>query len=233
MKREAGRTRVAAARAGLALGLLLLSGCSQKVDLDITVSENDRVSGSLLLALSRQDTSSGVDSANEIEAPDGLPVTSSEPYEDASFQGRTFTFKDVSLATFNDVFGPADEGLVIVRQEDTFRFEGTMDLTDEDPAPADDVPSEILIAITFPGPVTSSNGNIDGARVEWRPALGQNTKILAEAMAVPARTGWGWAAALGMGILALLGITVVVFGIHRRQSQRAPVAELTDPGFRA
>jgi hypothetical protein len=194
------------------------------MDLDIAVSAKGRVSGNMVAASSRHDRSSSVDVEEEISPPDGLPISLNEPYEDADFVGRRFTFKDVPLKTFNDVFGPEGEGLVIVREEDTFRVEGTVDLTSEEPAPENGVPSEVRIAITFPGPVMSSSGSVEGAHVEWRPALGRKTQIVAVARAFREDGASRWAAVLGLGTLAFLGMAVSVF-ISRRRRQESAAAE--------
>lgn len=75
----------------------------------------------------------------------------------------------------------------VVREGDEYVVSGTLDLTADGlglggGASLDDI--DVVVDIAFPGPVTESNGTIDGNTVRWDPPLGGQYEIHARGSAV-------------------------------------------------
>ncbi len=155
------------------------------------------------------------------------PATGSvetKDYEDDDWIGNEYVFTDVAL----DEFSGADTGdLSITREGDEFIVEGTLDLsqgTGTDPSASALLESaETEISITFPGDVTSSNGEEDGNTVTWAPVPGEVTEISAVGSA---EAGLPWtliAAVLALLTLVVVGIVLLVV-LRGRERASAPAA---------
>ena len=127
---------------------ILLTGCI-KLDMDLQVKANDKVSGTIIFGFSKQlaqlTGSSNDDLRKQIADDQGsLPAgATQEPYEDANFIGVKYTYTDVSWAEFNqgDTSGNAtsstDAGAAssptddfsLTHDGDTIKFHATMDLS--------------------------------------------------------------------------------------------------------
>ncbi|WP_110183457.1 LppM family (lipo)protein [Nocardioides solisilvae] len=225
------------------VALVSLTGCI-KLDADIEVHEDETVSGTMTVGMSKQAMSMMQGMAESFgeslgedgeggnaslegfdeeffeadEIPEGAEV---EPYEDDKFVGQTMTFSDITLDELTTSTAD-DEGEEmpwnLVKEGDTFVFEGTMDLADEEEASQAEemgfedmfAESEMEVSVTFPGRVTDSNGEVDGNTVTWRPEFGQDTQMRAEADASASFPVWpvvgGVAAVLLLGGLALVAL---------------------------
>ena len=77
-----------------------------------------------------------------------------------------------------------------MREGDEFHVTGGFDMSGQE-FTGTEIPQQFLenfefrISITFPGPVSSASGDIDGNTVTWEPRVGQNTEIQAVASAIP------------------------------------------------
>jgi hypothetical protein len=188
------RRRRTIAAAGLVVaGLAVLTGC-MKIDMAFTLSEEDTVSGTMVMALSDEfaeslgmDPQELWDSANEGEdsLTEDLPEgATEEPYSDGEYTGVQVTYADQPIADM------ASEDLSITREGDEFVIDGVMDFTDDEAAETGEMPAEILdsflmrIAVTFPGEVIETNGTVDGSTVTWEPVFGEVTEITARGSAV-------------------------------------------------
>jgi hypothetical protein len=194
MSSPPGVRRARSRRAALlaTLGALALSGC-MRMDVDITLSEEDTATGTFVVAVSDQLAESiGMDpqelwqeGSGEIagDLPEGA---TEEPYAEDGYTGARYTFAEESIETFS---GTEEEDLTIRREGEEYVVTGTMDLTDAS-TEAEDVPQEVLdsfdmrVAITFPGEVTESSGTIEGNTVVWRPPFGERTELTARGSAV-------------------------------------------------
>jgi hypothetical protein len=190
------RGRRAASRV-LLFGALtfLLTGCL-KLTMDLDVAADDTVSGTAVFAFDDDilELAGGTfDDAlgGESIVPSDVEGVSVEPYAEDGFTGQEITFDAVPLAEFNQE-GAGGDSLSIVREGDTFVVDGALDLAMED-VPTEGVPfdpqqmfedAEIRIALTFPGEVSSTNGEVDGTTVTWTPTVGERTELNAVASAV-------------------------------------------------
>lgn len=183
--------RSAALSAGL---ILLLAGCL-KLDMALTISPDDTVDGEMVFAVNKELlelTGQNVDDLlGDTAVPDDVPGATQEPYEDDRFVGTRVLFEDVALQDMQEGSGP--DALSIERTGDTYEVNGVMDLTTDSAElqgnPFEDQISEafdtaeLRIAITFPGEVLETNGQVDGTTVTWEPVFGERTELRAVASA--------------------------------------------------
>jgi hypothetical protein len=158
-------------------------------------------------------------------------------YEDADWIGTETVFSDVPI----DRFGKGDTGdLSITREGDEFVVDGTMDLSGDQANQANQATdasaqaimasAELEIAITFPGPVSESNGTVDGTTVTWQPKAGEVVDISARGSAI-AGTNWALIAAIAALVaLIVVGVALIVVVRRREAAARASVGTTdTDP----
>src|SRR5688572_5345137 len=170
------RWRTVGRIAVLGLLALLLSACL-KLDMDLEVSEDNTISGSMIFGVDKQlleltggtiDDFLGTDSPLPSDA-EGVTV---EPFEDDEFIGQRFVFDSVPLETLSS--GTPDE-LRITREGDTFTVSGALDLSSglsgaTGATGATGFPgaeeflqgADLKVRITFPGAVSDTNGEVDG-----------------------------------------------------------------------
>lgn len=207
---------------------VLLSACL-KLDMDLDVASDDTVSGTVIFGVQQElaEFAGGQidDLFTDAPLPSDIPGVSVEEYEDDEFVGQRFTFDAVPLDRFNS--GEDPDQLRIERDGDVFRVSGLLDLTagDEATGPTGFDPSaflqgaELQISITFPGEVTSSNGEIDGATVTWAPEIGDRLELEATASA----TGGGGGAITALLIAGAAAVVLAVMvGVLMARRRRTP-----------
>jgi hypothetical protein len=229
-------TRTRAALRPLAFGTiaLLLAGCV-KVDMDLEISPDNTVSGQAILAVDQSVVELSGQSADELfrdldlsDLPEGATV---EPYEGDGFVGQQVNFDDVALSEFTggETLGASGEELSITRVGDEFHVAGRLDMSGTEFS-GGQVPQQLLdtmefrIAITFPGPVESSTGSVDGNTVTWEPRIGQNTEIRAVASAIPSGgSPWLLIALVAAAALVLAAVLFLLVGRKRPASAEGPI----------
>ena len=211
-----------------ALVMLLLGGC-MRIEMDLTLHENDTVDGVMVMAISDQvaemlgtDPESLWDEAGT-DLENGLPPGSTqEPYAADGYTGTRVTFTGVAL---QDMAGTGEvDSLTITREGDEFVVTGAMDLTDTGAMTGTEDMMEgfaVRVAVTFPGTVSEHNGSLDGRTVTWEPALGERTEMNARGSAVVGGGGGaGWLPIL-LGVLGAAAVAAVVIVALRRKKERA------------
>ncbi|GIU99928.1 MAG: hypothetical protein KatS3mg014_1544 [Actinomycetota bacterium] len=224
------------ARLAMLAGLaLLLTGCL-KLDIDLRIQPDDTVDGAVVFAVAKDLVELGggsfEDIVQETPFPSDVEGVRVEEYDDGDFVGQRYVFDGVALEMF--AASPDPDSLRIVREGDTFRVSGALDLagptgvTGPDPA-ALFSSAEIRVAITFPGEVISSNGKVEGTTVVWEPKFGERLEIQATGSAIPSGGGFGamTVALLVVGVVALAAIAALVVTSRRRA---APVAAQAGEG---
>jgi hypothetical protein len=211
---------------------LLLAGCV-KVNLDLEVSPDNTVSGTAILAVDQGLLELVGQSADQLfqemdlsDLPEGAAV---DPYEDDGFVGQQITFDDVALSEFSggETLGGSGEELSITRVGDEFHVAGRLDMSSSEFG-AGQVPEGLLdsfefkISITFPGPVASATGEVDGNTVTWEPRIGQNTEIRAVASAIP--SGGSPSLLIVLVAAGALVLGAIVFLLVGRGRPGAPAA---------
>lgn len=215
---------------------LLLSGCV-RVDMELEVSPENTVSGAAILAVDESILELTGQNADQLfqdmdttsDLPPGAAV---ESYAEDGFVGQRITFDAVPLAEFSQGgLTETGEELSIVRRGDDFHVTGQLDMTGSDFG-GEEVPAGVLdsvefrIAITFPGPVRSATGEVDGNTVTWTPRVGENTRIQAVASAIPSSSPLLPIVLIGAGVI-LLG--ALVFLLVSRRGTPAPATGWHEP----
>lgn len=212
------------------IGLLVLTGCS-RTDIDLEVSADDTVSGTILIAGALADESDPSRQAvvAQVLAIEGrvLPglrdregVTASAVTPEAGWLGTELVLTDVPLEQLTLGTTP-----LITRVDEEFVVSGNLDPADHADLPAPDAAgvragaegSSVVIALTFPGAVDEVGGSealavVDGSTVTWETSWDQPLQLEATASASAAVVPpWIWQALIwGVGILAVLAVAGLV-----------------------
>jgi hypothetical protein len=248
-------SRIVGSVLAAAAATMLLTACL-KLDMDLNVSSDDTVSGTVILGIDKELLALSGQSADQFfQGQDLLPGVASgvsvADYDDGAFVGKQITLDGVSIDELNQGNGQraGSDQITITREGDQFVVHGVLDLefggtagtpqAQELAQQAKDS-AEIRIRLSFPGAVTSSNGTIDGNSVTWTPVFGERTTLEATAGA----TGSWPALGLILGFLALVAFAGLVGAFFARSrnaagadmtgvSRRIPVAEGTADAGRA
>jgi hypothetical protein len=246
------RSRSALVRFGaFAVLALLLSACI-KLDMNLTVNSDDTVDGTVIFALNKQLIQLSGQSADDLlgssgPIPTDAPGVSTKPYEDDEFQGQEITLDNVPLARFNDENNSGADSLKIVHQGDTYVVSGALDLSQTSGASGASGASgvsgfpdaeqifasaQMKLAITFPGEVTESNGQVDGNTVTWEPKFGERLDLHAVAKA----SGGGGSSTLLLllvvgAIVVILAIVLGILATRRKNAQRTEATDGTAPAL--
>jgi hypothetical protein len=227
----ARRLRTIGRVAALAALAMAMSACL-KLDIDLALSPDDTVSGSIIFAMDKGLLDLAGQSFDDLLAesapiPEDVEGVTVEDYEDDDFVGQQFVFEAVPISEFAD----AGEGqLSIVHEGDVFRVSGVLDLssglsgatglTGFDPSQFLQG-AELRVRVTFPGEVIEANGEIDGNSVTWTPVVGERTDIEATGSAVEGGGSSNLTLWLIIGGVVLLLVIVAVVLLARRKP-RAP-----------
>lgn len=214
----------------LALGLLAvtLSGCI-KVEMSITLNEDDTADGSILMAIEK-----GIGEAFELSDEDLLGELTSEasgdfesevvePYEDETHIGQLVTFSGEALGEFDE----GDEGMRIYRDGDDYVVAGTADTGEGDEDLGAMPGAEMTLSVTFPGPVSEHNGTLEDTTVTW-DLLAHEGDLSARGAASPPPVVPLWAWIAGGAVLAALAAVAVVLVVRR--SRGAEETQPYEPG---
>lgn len=187
------------------LALVCLAGCF-RYRVEGTIGADGLVSGSVVIGYDREfvkqqpglgiytDLSKFV-RVNAASVSRG--TASVQPMDAGQFRGFQITFSKVALADFvqlmrHEAVGAGETGGVdyrLSRQGDVFVFDARV-LSEEGqiPIPRDAFEkAELVVSLTFPGPVVSSNGTVSGQTVTWRPNVADLPRLTATAKAAPAK----------------------------------------------
>ncbi|WP_144276270.1 hypothetical protein [Demequina sp. NBRC 110053] len=191
----------------------VLAGCL-KVDMSVTLHEDDTASGEFVMAVSKglADVMGEEELAGALES-ETIEGATQEPYEDEDFVGTRTTFEDLAIAEL------ADETLTVTREGDEFVVSGTpTDLGAE--LGEVDIPADATatLAVTFPGEVTEHNGTLDGTTVTW-DLITAPDELQARGAAVEGGGIPVWIIVLVLAVMGIgIGIAVVLVTSTRRKA---------------
>lgn len=215
------KTRLAATAAAL-LAALALTGCV-KLDQDLTINADNTVDGTVTVAFNKAMLDMvGATADDALSETGGMPEGDNvtvEPYDDGTFVGQTYTLDGAPLAELNG--GGSEGDLQIVRDGENFHVTGTLDFSDSELGGGGGLPTdgfEVRIALTFPGEIVSSTGEIDGNTVTWTPELGDVVDFETVARAEGGGAGSGLLPLAGLGLAALAAAGVGVVVVQRRKA---------------
>ncbi|WP_018686261.1 DUF3153 domain-containing protein [Actinokineospora enzanensis] len=202
------------------LALLTLSGCV-RVQAALAVTEDDLVSGQLVIAsvaAKQGDTGPTLTVPPEL---DGKVTT--QLYTADGYVGQTVSFQGLSFADITLLSDSITEGkqyrLSFRRSGDLVTMAGSVDLTE---LPADR--SDVQIKVSFPGTIRHTDGINDNGTVTWKPKPGAVTEFDATVQYTDT-SGVSWtkwvlivgSSAIGVALLVL----ALAYFTHRRADRAA------------
>lgn len=201
------------------LGLLcalVLSGCV-RASLTMAVTEDDRVSGELVLLT--QPAREG-DPGPQLKVPAELASRvrvmphSRDGYHGSQLFFNGLTFEELRRLSFATELLSTNYRLQLRRSGGLVTLSGSVDLTALTPERTD-----VQLRISFPGRVASTNGKVQADGISWSPKAGQITEVAATVSYADQRTEswqqWALIVGGGTGTVALL-VYVMAFVAHRR-----------------
>lgn len=226
-------TRSARAFAAALMALFVavaLTGCL-KFNIGLTVNPGDTVSGSVVVAVSKELAALAASSPDKLKTDDIFPAgpgVSSKAFDDGKFVGTQYDFSNVPLAALSE--GESKMGqLHIVREGDNLVTSGVFDFTGSSETDLSANPMaealmssmDLKIAITYPGKVLETSGDISGTTVTWVPVYGKKTELTAVAYA-PLSMAFPWLWVVGAVVIILIIVLVVFFILRaRKKSENA------------
>ena len=214
--------------------LLVLSGCV-KADVDLTVRPDDAVDGTIVMAVDRSFAAGNDHNQTALLAalrdrvlPSVRSGARQEPYSDGQYVGTRVVLDHMTLLDLDRSTG--EGGLKIVHQGGRFRLTGRVDTTELTSAAASSSPQDaqrvrdtfdVVIRVTFPGQVVSSNGSVSGHTVTWRPHVGDRLDLAAQAE--DADFPWAWLVVPGLVLAVATAVAVL------RSRRRRDPADPADP----
>lgn len=229
-----------------------LSGC-MKLTMDFTIDQNDRVSGEVIFAMSdalaEMATESPEPNSSAPESTDlfssNTPNMKQSEYKEGGFTGTKFVFSGTPLSALNT--GNKEGEFAFSRVGDTIVVSGNFDMQSGSGTASGDEPmdefsqgimdsmmatADMHVKITFPGEVTSTNGDLsdDKKTVTWKLDISSKNEINAIAVAPLKRPLFGSANATMIGAIAagLILFLMVAIAIMRRRSMSAGATNDSD-----
>ncbi|MGH2488069.1 MAG: LppM family (lipo)protein [Candidatus Limnocylindria bacterium] len=203
--------------------IAVLATACFRAEIDLTVSADNTISGTALLAYERAgleeldrnpgDAQDELLADLEFDRPEGMTCAA---WDDDKYIGARCDLEQVTFDAFSltDTF---QQEIAIVREGDRIRLFGVINLGDVPVGNPELIDAfDVQIRVTFPGQVISQqNGTVDGQTVTWSLPPGELTEIGAVAEAGPgAGNEVPWAPVIGV----LLAVTLValVLAVRRR-----------------
>nr|WP_313959957.1 DUF3153 domain-containing protein [Mycobacterium deserti] len=219
----AGNSRRSATRL-LALVVLLLvvvpmaAGCV-RIRTSITVSPDDRVSGQIVAAAKPRDVNDkGPQLLNSLPFANKIAVSE---YNRDDYVGSQAVFSDLTFAELPQLANmnrdAAGVDISLRRAGDLVILEGRADLTS-----LSDPEADVTLSVSFPGEVTSTNGDqVSAEIVEWklRPGVVSSMNAQAKYTDPSARSFIGAAIWLGVAAFVVAGI---IGGLAYHNRDRTP-----------
>lgn len=234
--RQAPPRRVAALLSFLVIPFLL-SGCF-KFTMDLEVSNQDTISGTAVVALSKelQALAQGGGDSETTDAFSGLDGVTVTEFDDGTFVGQQYEFSGLPIEELS--LNDDESALTITRDGDNLIVSGSLSFEDDeaDPEAGDDFgfgqaffdSADLRVSIKFPGEIRETNGDVNKETntITWKPKYGEANELSAVVYAPRGVPLWVWW--LVAGVVSLLLITAAVVIVGRRRTA-SPVAGATNP----
>jgi hypothetical protein len=226
----------------LALSIALVTTGCMKLEMGLTVSPTDTVSGTAIVAFSKKMIEAG--NANGA-TPDMFDTNgmfnegtgvSAEGYSDDKFTGTKYSFEEIALDKFYSASGSTS--LRIVRDGDELVVGGAIDTSGgtsdvnavrDNPATAELFEgSTLMVSITLPGEIKSTNGKQSGNTIVWEAQIGDRLVFEAVSLAPFGKTSAPTASSptndsglwIGIGIGSAVVVGALVIYLLQRKSAR-------------
>jgi hypothetical protein len=205
----------------LLLILPIVVGCV-RVHASMTVSPDDRVSGQIIAAAKQRNSDDkGPQLLNTLPFSNKVSVTN---YQRDDYVGSQAIFSDLTFAELPQLANmnrdSAGVDVSLRRAGDLVILEGRVDLTS-----LNDPDADVTLSVSFPGDVTSTNGNqVSSDVVEWKLKPGIVSTMNAQARYTDPSARSFTGAAIWMAIGAFL-VAGVIGGVAWMARDRNPVME--------
>ncbi|MGY4708998.1 LppM family (lipo)protein [Mycolicibacterium sp. CBM1] len=224
MRNRPRRLRLRALALLLLLVVPLAAGCV-RVHASITVSPDDQVSGQIIAATkARDDADTGPQF--DLNVPFSQKVSVSK-YDSDGYVGSEAVFSNLTFAELPQLADlnrdAAGVDISLRRAGDLVILEGRVDLTS-----VTDNDADVQFTVSFPGEVTSTNGDrVDTDVVEWKLKPGVVSTMSAQARYTDPSTRSFTGAALWLGLAALVvaGVIGTLAWVSRDRSPRFAAAD--------
>jgi hypothetical protein len=201
----------------LAIIVPLAVGCV-RVNVSMTVSPDDKVSGQILAAAKpRNGEDKGPQLLNNLPFSNKVTVSS---YSRDDYVGSQAVFSDLTFAELPQLANmnrdSAGVDISLRRAGDLVILEGRVDMTS-----LADPDADVSLSVSFPGEVTSTNGSqVSSDVVEWKLKPGVVTSMNAQARYTDpsARSFTGASIWLGLGAFLVAGVIGGVAWMSRDQN---------------
>jgi hypothetical protein len=197
----------------------LATGCV-RVRASMTISPDDRVSGQITAASKPRNSDDKGPQFNGGGLPFSEKVAISD-YTDNGYVGSQAVFSDLTFAELpqlaNMNHDAAGVDISLRRAGDSVILEGRADLTS-----LTDPDADVSLSVSFPGAVTSTNGDqVDSQVVEWKLKPGVVTTMTAQARYTDPSSRSFTGAAVWMG-LAALAVAALIGSLAWASRDRSP-----------
>lgn len=197
----------------------IVAGCV-RVRASITVSPDDRVSGQLIAAAKpRSADDKGPQLLNSLPFSQKISISS---YQRDDYVGSQAVFSDLTFAELPQLANmnrdAAGVDISLRRAGDLVILEGRVDLTS-----LSDPEADVSLSVSFPGDVTSTNGDqVSSDVVEWKLKPGVVTTMNASARYTDPSARSFTGAAIWTGLGAFL-VAIVIGSVAWMSRDRSPV----------
>lgn len=214
----------------------LLTGCF-KFTIDLEVSSEDTISGTAVVALSKElqalAQGGGEEPTDAFAELDGVGVTA---FDDGTFVGQQYEFSGLPIEDW--ALDDDSSALTIRRDGDNLIVSGSLSFEDDelDPEAGEDLgfgqaffdSADLRVSIKFPGEIRETNGAVDDETntITWRPKFGEANELNAVVYAPRGIPLWVWWLIAGVASI-LLAATAVVIVRGRRNTLDDPDSGLS------
>lgn len=203
--------------------MLTLSGCV-RVQASMTVSENDLVSGQLVIAavsIKQGDTGPTLKIPPELAGKVKTQVYAADGYIGQTISLQELTFAEVGILSDSITVGKQYR-LSFRRAGDLVTMAGSVDLTE---LPKDR--ADVQFKVTLPGKVSRTNGVDDNGTISWKPKPGAVTEFNATVQYTDS-SGVSWTKWVTIVGASAIGVALLVLALalftHRRTVARERLA---------
>lgn len=215
----------------------LLTGCF-KFTMDLEVSNQDTVSGTAVVALSKElqafaeESGGGEEPTDVFEGVDGAEVSD---FDDGSFVGQQYEFNAIPLEEFS--LNDDESALKIERDGDNLVVSGNLSLEDEaaDADAGEDFgfgqafvdSADLRVTMKFPGEILETNGEVDEDTntITWIPQYGEANEISAVVNSPRGIPAWVWWIVAGVATLVGLALLALLLSQRRKRGAGPPASE--------
>ncbi|MGJ7904906.1 DUF3153 domain-containing protein [Actinopolyspora sp. H202] len=197
---------------------ILVSGCLNAT-VSLSINGKDEVSGEVMVAVPPSSERHEFRLRVPEELSDKVRLSS---YREGDARGSKLEFDELSFDEVERLAAQLNRAdsrykLSISRSGSLVEVNGSVDLT-----PLAETDSEVLVEISAPGEVTTTNGETNAGMVSWQPRPGEVTEISATFQFTDARSAglFGWSLVLG-GVTFGTALLVAVLALVTRQRARA------------